>query len=406
MPANKRPELLSQVQCDLALSLVEAREGEKSADAPMIETADGPLPAWTVFVASTGGANRNGDVIDQNTWKLGPYKKNPQVLWMHNRFSPPLGTGEAWVEEKGTDSARLMVKVLWDLEDAEARKIAGKVHRKVLRAGSMSCAPGKGSMWRDQLPKDDPWFEEGSWGRVIRNQELREFSIVTIPGDENCLQQAEPPSTPPAAPASTPDTGNSMNFRLLLCSVLALSADVSDEDLQAAADAHPDTKKRAEDAEAAIRTALALEAGAALPEDYAAQLASATDRTGLLTLAEANALVLAAQHTPDPKVEALAAVKLAVKEGKIAPALASHFEQLAAASPETTIATLSAMPVGAGVPLTPQVDPRTPPAPASGASVLTAAEKAEAKSLGIDEAVWLAAKKKNRLLNPTRPQEG
>ncbi|RAU20070.1 hypothetical protein CU669_20405 [Paramagnetospirillum kuznetsovii] len=35
-------------------------------------------------IASTAAVDRAGDVVDPNGWELGPYRKNPTVLWAHD----------------------------------------------------------------------------------------------------------------------------------------------------------------------------------------------------------------------------------------------------------------------------------------------------------------------------------
>ena len=381
------------ILCDLS-SLVEARVGDPDEQAPMVPTPDGELPAWTDYTASTSGVNRNGDAIDQNTWRLANYRKNPQILWMHDRSRPPIGRGEPRIVNRGADDARLVIRVHWDLDDEDARKIAGKVMRGFLPAGSISAAPGKGSAYRMQLDKDHPYYQADGYGRYVRHAELLEFSIVTVPGDANALKMAadmaaddDTDTTPPAPPVSTTTAGECMETRALLCSVLALSSDVTDEDLQAAAESHINHQPRAEAAEAAICAALGVED---LPEDYAAQLAAATDRTGLLTLAEANDMVLAAAQTVDPVIEARAAVVAAVNDGRIAPALSAHFERLAEADPVSCQAALEGMTPGQAVPLTPQDKPSS--AAAGAPLTLSVADRAVCQQLGITEAEFLKSK--------------
>ena len=246
-------------------------------------------------------------------------------------------------------------------------------------------------MWRDQLPESDPNHKADSWGRAIQNQELREFSLVTIPGDANCLRQSEQPNpfTPPTPSASTTsNNGQSMDFKLLLCTVLALSAESTDEEIQAAADALPDHKTRADQAEAAIASALGADE---LPADYAVQLTAATDRAGFVPLAEAQQMVIdaTAAAATDPKITALAEVKAAVKDGRITPALVPHWEALAASSPAACTASLGGLTASSAVPLTSQVDPNKPPPKAV---VLSAHDRQIMKQLDITEAEYLSSK--------------
>ncbi len=387
MTEENAPELAAPLLCEL----LQARAGDPDDSPPMVDTPDGERPAYSDFIASTAGVNRNGDAIDQNTWKLKAYRDNPQILWMHDRRRPPIGRGEARIMDRGTDKARLVIRVHYDLEDAFAREIAGKVHRGFIKAGSISAAPGKGSAWRMNLDKDHPYYQERGYGRYVKHAELLEFSLVTVPGDANALKlaaeaaaaAAAPSSTPPASPpAPTTNPEPCMDYRAALLSVLALSAESTDEEITAAADTHTTNHTALA---GAVCNALGTET---LPEDYAAQLAAATDRSGLITLSEANELVKAAASATDPIVEARAAVEAAVQSGAIAPAMKAHYLELAEANAAACTAAVQGLKPAGTVPLKPQERPEDLGAPVR----LSALDRKTMKLMGLSEAEFLAAK--------------
>jgi len=42
------------------------------------------------FILSSGMPDRHGEMIDQTSWNLDEYKKNPVVLWSHDAYNPPI----------------------------------------------------------------------------------------------------------------------------------------------------------------------------------------------------------------------------------------------------------------------------------------------------------------------------
>lgn len=402
MPKNS-PTLDLLAPVSVAMSLVcpdqvEQRAGKigEVETAPRQEyvDADGETrsyPLWTDYIASTAGENRNDDWLETGQMILKFYRANPVVMAMHNRRSWPVGTGKPRLSGTG-DDAVLYLRVQWDLEDPETRKIVGKVDRRVLRAGSIGAMLGKGSAYRWSLDPSHKAYKENSMGRYVAHPVLEEFSIVPLPGDRTAraISQDITTTTPPVPPAPTTTPGQSMNYQLLLCSVLALSTESTDDEIQAAADAHPDHKARADAAEDACRLALSLDADAELPAELAAELTAATDRSGMISLAEATQMVLdaTAAAATDPKITALAEVKSAVKDGRITPALVAHWEGMAAVSPTACMAALEGIKPSSAVPLTAQVDPtKPPPTPVA----LSAHDRLIVKQLGITEAEFITS---------------
>jgi hypothetical protein len=399
-PKSEQPPIELNAPASLPVSLVcdeliEQRAGKigEVEAAPRVEYTDPDgetrsYPVWTDYIASSAGENRNDDWMETGQMVLKHYRANPVVMALHDRRSWPVGTGQPRLVGK-QDDAVLYMRVHWDLEDWDVRKIVGKVDRKVLRTGSIGAMLGKGSDYRWRLDPSHKAYKEKSWGRYVAHPVLEEFSIVPIPGDRTAraVSQSANNSTPPASPpASTTNEGPSMDFKALLLSVLALSADASDEQIQAAADNHTPTDRDA--LASAVCNALGVDD---LPEDFAVQLSAATDRTGFLPLSEVNEMVKAAAQTTDPKVEARAAVEAAVQSGAITPALKSHYLKLADADPVACAAAVGGLKPSSAVPLKPQDKPTNTAGP-SAPVTLSDLDRETIQMMGLTEAEFLAQK--------------
>lgn len=146
------------------------------------------------FIASTGREARDGDIIDQDSWQLGPYKRNPVILQDH--FGPVVGRSlKTWVNE-----GSLRTVVQWDDDPLnEAGRLVAHQHRSGFRkAVSVRWRAGK-LVRRDKLEKDDPRYSTGQTvqgvlgsykrvGFVHFRSVLYEISSVSVPGDPRALQ--------------------------------------------------------------------------------------------------------------------------------------------------------------------------------------------------------------------------
>lgn len=403
--ALQRPELSNTVAL---MGLVQlAASDRRAAAAKMIATPDGERREWHIFVANTGEPNRYSDIIDQATWQLENYQRNPVILWMHDLNRQPLGRGEVWIEGEGTPTARLMVKVSWDLAREDAREVARQVEEGFLSAVSISAAFAQ-AMWRSDLPEGDPRFKATGWGRVLSYGDLREVSIVTVPGDANALRQAllaalgDPPAPSPAPPASTTPNAEVSMLRTLMLAALAFApaAESTDEQIADAAESY---RKRAELAEGAVRKTLSLPADAPIPADVEARLAAATDKTGLISLTEAATLLSAATSAGPSAAELCKAqVTAAVKAGTLAPAVEAHFCVWAEKDPAGCSAALAKL--GPAIPLASQVSTTaaaTAAAQGGAPAPLSAEAQAVCKQLGLSEAEYRASER-GELPTPTK----
>ena len=134
------------------------------------------------FVASTDAVDRYGTIVDQDSWRLDNFRKNPVFLWMHGRWSPPVGR----VESVEVIDGRLIADVRFD--DAEdnpmGRLVARQYREGTLNAVSVSWVSDQ-IVRRSELPEDHKHY--GEHGYVFRGNELHELSAVTVPGNADAL---------------------------------------------------------------------------------------------------------------------------------------------------------------------------------------------------------------------------
>ena len=62
----------------------------KYIEASITKDADGSFTA----IASTNSVDRHGEIVDNNGWELKSFKKNPVILWAHDRQITYEYTGE------------------------------------------------------------------------------------------------------------------------------------------------------------------------------------------------------------------------------------------------------------------------------------------------------------------------
>jgi hypothetical protein len=172
-----------------------AYTGSEGDDSPCVrmgvdEEAE-TVEDFTRFIASTEREDRHRTVIDQASWDLGDYRRNPIVLLNHRSGALPIGRSEIIeIVEKGKRKRpRLELGVRWDMADPEAVLVAGKYARRFLNAGSVSFAPVKITD-RAKLPEDHyahrkPREDDSPWYPAVffEKQKLLEFSGVTIPSN-------------------------------------------------------------------------------------------------------------------------------------------------------------------------------------------------------------------------------
>lgn len=134
----------------------------------------------TGVVGSTAAVDRYGEVIDQESWDLKHYKKNPVILWAHNltfgEDRPPIGKA---IKVKVVDGA-LQFDIQFDMADPFAADIFRKYKEKFLNAFSVGFIPHK--IQRSDSNDEAP---------VLMDNELLELSAVPVPANPEALQQLQ-----------------------------------------------------------------------------------------------------------------------------------------------------------------------------------------------------------------------
>jgi HK97 family phage prohead protease len=128
------------------------------------------------FVISTQSVDRYGDTIDQAGWKLEAYRKNPVVLWMHDNTLLPVARARNIRIEEG----KLKATAVFTPESVEPfnDKVFALLGGGFLSATSVGFIPLKYNF------VDDP---SRRFGIDFLEQELIEFSIVTVPANAEAL---------------------------------------------------------------------------------------------------------------------------------------------------------------------------------------------------------------------------
>lgn len=122
---------------------------------------------------STASVDRDQDTIAIGGWKLDTYRPNPVVLWMHDRWAPPVArSSREWIEGEK----------LWSEPEFTAKELYpfGHMIGEMLKAGFLNTA----SVGFKPLKYV---FNEERGGVDFLEQELREYSIVTIPANPEAL---------------------------------------------------------------------------------------------------------------------------------------------------------------------------------------------------------------------------
>jgi hypothetical protein len=144
------------------------------------------------FVLSTSARDRHRTVLNQTSWKLENFNRNPIVGYQHNVYGDPcrepnpddiLGPARAWVED-----GMLIGEVTFETKDINP--LADKIFRKILNGTLRATSVGF-------MPVGTGKFGEGEEGEGADNetyyfegQELLEFSIVNIPSNPEAVKRS------------------------------------------------------------------------------------------------------------------------------------------------------------------------------------------------------------------------
>ncbi len=128
------------------------------------------------FTISTASVDRYGDTVSVDGWKLSNFRKNGVVLWMHDNTMLPVGKALDTRIEGGKLKSRVEFTPpgMARFNDTVFDMIKGGF----LSATSVGFIPLKYAF------VDDP---ERRFGIDFQEQELLEFSIVTVPANPEAL---------------------------------------------------------------------------------------------------------------------------------------------------------------------------------------------------------------------------
>lgn len=152
---------------------------------------------WADFVASTSALDRDNEIVDQATWQLDEFRKNPVVLWLHNKFSMPIGKALSVSIDIENGAPALVVRIQFATADIneDAERIWLAVKAKFLNAVSAGFLPGRAV------------YEEVNGKRIRRlfDCKLYEISVVPIGANPEALAKAMGRFAPPEPAPSVGD---------------------------------------------------------------------------------------------------------------------------------------------------------------------------------------------------------
>jgi len=129
------------------------------------------------FVISTEARAADGHVIRAAGWKLDAYKRNPVVLWNHDRSAPRVG--DSVVEVRGSELRAVFAPLPRDVSElayALGEVAATRGHAASVGFGIVEAEPSSADV-RSEIP----------WALEILQAELDEWSLVNIGADPLAL---------------------------------------------------------------------------------------------------------------------------------------------------------------------------------------------------------------------------
>lgn len=119
------------------------------------------------FVVSTNAIDAHGERINVEGIDVSDFKKNPVVLWGHDGFNLPIAKAtKVWKE-----SGKLMARAKFYLKDDFSRKVYDYIVDGFLNAVSI------GGLVQE-------WGEDGM---TIQKLLMKEFSVVSVPANQEAL---------------------------------------------------------------------------------------------------------------------------------------------------------------------------------------------------------------------------
>lgn len=168
--------------------LIKDAAGNAVAEKPLIELPDAVMLTRSIevkafdlekrtaeFVASTDVVDAHDEIVDQSTWRLDDYLKNPVVLFAHQSRELPIGQSV----DVGVRGGQLECRVQFATEDMNplAEQVWKMVQAKFLRAVSVGFIP-RTYRWemRDGV---EVWV----WADCV----LKEISVTPVPANPEAL---------------------------------------------------------------------------------------------------------------------------------------------------------------------------------------------------------------------------
>ena len=130
-------------------------------------------------IGSTADVDRYGEIIDQETWDLKNFKKNPVMLWAHNltlgEDRPPIGK----LTKVKVEDGKLVFDAQFDMADPFAADIYRKYKEGFLNAFSVGFIPHV----IKRMDEKGEMLEH----MVLQDNELLEMSAVPVPANAAAL---------------------------------------------------------------------------------------------------------------------------------------------------------------------------------------------------------------------------
>lgn len=135
------------------------------------------------FVFSTGDEDRHGEIVDQKSWILDDYLKNPVVLFGHDHSQPAVGkTVSIYFNEEGNLEG--------DIQFAAKEYDFANTLFKLYKGGYMRATSG------GFMNKVVEYDEEGN-KITLKQNTLLEMSLVNVPANALALAKAKGIDTEP-----------------------------------------------------------------------------------------------------------------------------------------------------------------------------------------------------------------
>lgn len=136
-----------------------------------------------VFVMSTASIDRHGDIVDQDSWMLDHFLKNPAFFWGHRSNDFPLGKWlRVWLEADPDMPSQMML-----MGEAE---FAVDVHTDIARAWKHVVRGDLNMVSVGFIPHVVDYDEEKD-AFILKNCELMECSLVGIGSNRRALVKSD-----------------------------------------------------------------------------------------------------------------------------------------------------------------------------------------------------------------------